>query len=87
MVDTLLFCFCKTNPHRFILHEVGETCLAAAGNQGLDFLRTSTGSYHEGIGHVNNDEIVYAETGDETAGAGDDNATGGLLSDNYGLLV
>jgi len=43
-------------PH---LHEILEAGFAAVGNKGFDFLRTCTSGDHEGVGHVDNDKIVY----------------------------
>ena len=48
----------------------------------LDLLRASAGGDEESVGHVDDDEVVYAQAGDEAARTRNDDATGDLLREH-----
>ena len=59
--------------------------VAALLDEALDLLRARTRGDEQGVGHVDDDEVIDPEHGDEPARARHDDAARGLLGDDCGV--
>jgi hypothetical protein len=66
-----------------VLEEVLPAGVAALFHKALYFLGTSASSDQQGVGHIDDDQIIDTQTGDQTTRPWHNDTTGHLFSENY----